>query len=211
MRGDAPISMEAARRLFTGDCKFVAGAATAGSIPPSRLPEIAFCGRSNAGKSSLLNALVGRKALARVSQSPGRTRQINLFRLADRLMLADLPGYGFARAPKAEKARWGALITDYLMGRPALRRVALLIDARRGLMAIDKEVMELLDTMAVPYQLVLTKSDTLDEAALNDVVASTAVEAQRHKAAHPEVHATSAVTAHGIPELRTSLAAIARR
>jgi len=204
-------SVAEGRRLFTGECKFVAGAATAASIPPSRLPEIAFAGRSNAGKSSLLNALTGRKALARVSQSPGRTRQINFFRLGDKLMLADLPGYGFARASRAEQARWSELITDYLMSRSNLRRVALLIDARRGLMASDHEVMKLLDDMAVSYQLVLTKCDMLGEDALNDVVARVGDEARHHKAAHPEVYATSAVSHRGIPELRASLAGLTKR
>lgn len=204
-------SIESSRRLFTGECKFVAGAATPDSIPPNRLPEIAFAGRSNSGKSSLLNALVGRKALARVSQSPGRTRQINFFRLSNRLMLADLPGYGFARASKAEQARWSALITDYLQNRSSLRRVALLIDARRGLMPLDNEVMALLDTMAVSYQLVLTKCDTLNGAALHDVAERTAGEAQRHKAALADVYTTSAVTAHGIPALRASLASLVTR
>lgn len=204
----SPKVMEEARRLFTRDCEFVAGAATLDSIPPSRMPEIAFGGRSNAGKSSLLNALVGRKALARVSQSPGRTRQINFFRLGGRLMLADLPGYGFARASKEEQARWSGLIFDYLQGRANLRRVVLLIDARRGVMPTDNEVMKLLDTLAVSYQLVLTKSDTLKEQALAEVVASVTEEAGRHKAAHPQIFATSAVSAQGIPELRASLAAL---
>jgi GTP-binding protein len=207
----AGASVEEGRRLFSGECKFAAGAATAASIPPSRLPEIAFAGRSNAGKSSLLNALVGRKAMARVSQSPGRTRQINFFRLADRLMLADLPGYGFARASKAEQARWSELITDYLMSRSSLRRVVLLIDARRGPMASDREVMKLLDDMAVSYQLVLTKCDLLSEDALNDVIARVGDEARHHKAAYADVFATSAESNRGIPELRASLAALTKR
>lgn len=203
--------MENGRRLFSGECKFTAGAATAASIPPSRLPEVAFAGRSNAGKSSLLNALTGRKALARVSQSPGRTRQINFFRLADRLMLADLPGYGFARASKTEQARWSELITDYLMNRASLRRLVLLIDARRGIMDSDSEVMKLLDDMAISYQLVLTKSDLLGEDALNDVIARVRDETRRRKAAFADVVATSAESNRGIAELRASLAGLTKR
>ncbi len=175
------------------------------------MPEIAFAGRSNAGKSSLLNALVGRKALARVSQKPGRTRQINLFRLGSRMMLADLPGYGFAHASKAEQARWGELITGYLAGRANLRRVVLLIDARRGVMPIDREAMALLDEAAVSYQLVLTKCDTLNAPTLMRVIETVTAEALRHRAAHPELLATSAIEGDGIPELRASLAALAAR
>lgn len=204
-------SIENGRRLFASDCEFVVGAATPESIPPSRMPEIAFAGRSNAGKSSLLNALVGRKALARVSQTPGRTRQINLFRLGSRLMLADLPGYGFAHASKAQQARWGELITGYLVGRSGLRRVVLLIDARRGIMPIDREAMTLLDGAAVSYQLVLTKCDTLNAPTLMRVIETAEAEAARHKAAHPELLATSAIEGDGIPELRASLAALAAR
>jgi GTP-binding protein len=207
----SPKALEAARRLFASDCEFVAGAATPDSIPSTRMPEIAFAGRSNAGKSSLLNALTGRKALARVSQTPGRTRQINLFRLGSRLMLADLPGYGFAHASKAQQASWSALVTGYLIGRPNLRRVVLLIDARRGIMPIDREAMTLLDDAAVSYQLVLTKCDTLNAPTLMSVIEKATAEAARHKAAHPELLATSAIEGDGIPELRASLASLATR
>ncbi len=204
-------ALEEARRLFAGECEFVAGAATGDSIPPAKLPEIAFAGRSNVGKSSLVNALTGRARLARVSQTPGRTRQINLFRLANRLMLADLPGYGFARAAKAEQARWRALILDYLRSRPNLRRVVLLIDSRRGVMAADSAIMNLLDSAAVSYQLVLTKSDQLKPSALEDIAAHAAGEARRHAAAHPQILVTSAASGQGLPELRASLAQFTKR
>lgn len=199
-------ALEEARRLFAGECEFVAGAATPDSLPFSRLPEVAFAGRSNVGKSSLINALTGRVGLARVSQTPGRTRQINFFRLSNKLMLADLPGYGFARASHAEQARWSALIFDYLQARPSLRRVALLIDARRGPMAADSEVMKLLDSVAVSYQLILTKSDALKSAELDTIIARTGDEARRHAAAHPSILVTSATSGHGLPELRAELA-----
>lgn len=166
-------------------------------------------GRSNVGKSSLLNALTGRKALARVSKTPGRTREINFFRLAGRLMLADLPGYGYARVSKTEFARWTELIFSYLRGRPNLRRTVLLIDARRGLMANDLEVMGLLDRAAVSYQIVLTKSDTLKPKECTEIQSQTAAELLNHPAAYPEIMAVSAVSGHGIAELRSELASLA--
>src|ERR1700749_4094301 len=155
---------EAARKLFAGPCDFVWGATSAEQLPPEKLNEVAFVGRSNAGKSSLVNALTGRKSLARVSQTPGATRQINFFNLADRLMLVDLPGYGFAKRSKTEAEAWQGMIFAYLRGRARLRRVALLIDARRGVMDSDIQVMDLLDRAAVSYGLVLTKADELKAA-----------------------------------------------
>src|SRR6185436_14500502 len=157
---------EAGRLLFAQACDFVLGAATLDNIPQTRLPEVAFVGRSNVGKSSLVNALTGRKTLARVSNTPGRTREINFFNLGGRLMLADLPGYGYAKVSKAEHARWTELIFAYLRGRPNLRRAVVLIDARRAPLPNDIEVMELLDRAAVSYQLVLTKVDKLKPAEL---------------------------------------------
>jgi GTP-binding protein len=197
---------EQARRLFSGDCEFVAGAASLDALPDSSLPEIAFVGRSNVGKSSLINALLNRKNLARVSHTPGRTRQINLFRLRDVLMLADLPGYGFARVSKAEAARWNELITGYLRTRRNLRRVMLLIDARRGVMDSDEQVMALLDTAAIAYQAMLTKSDALKPAAGEQVRAAVAKILGSHPAALPDLLATSAETGTGIPALRQTLA-----
>src|SRR4029077_20714868 len=154
-------ALEAGRRLFASPCEFVWGTGDVASLPDSALPEIAFVGRSNAGKSSLINALTNRHALARVSHTPGRTREINFFRLGGRLMLADLPGYGYARASRAMSAEWQKLIFAYLRGRANLRRAVLLIDARRGVLASDKEAMGLLDRTAVSFVLVLTKIDKL--------------------------------------------------
>lgn len=202
-------ALEDGRLLFAKECTFIAGTATIDALPPTQLTEIAFAGRSNVGKSSLLNALTGRSRLARTSQTPGRTRQINFFALGDRLILADLPGYGFARASKKEAAAWNALVFDYLRGRPTLRRVMLLIDSRRGIMDADREVMALMDQAAVSFQLALTKIDKLANDALEKVVGETAREAARHGAAHPELVATSAESQHGIAELRAVLAALA--
>jgi GTP-binding protein len=200
---------ERGRLLFAGPCDFVLGAARLEHIPEGTLPEIAFAGRSNVGKSSLVNALTGRKTLARVSNTPGRTREINFFRLGDRLMLADLPGYGFARASKTESERWAELVFEYLRGRPNLRRAILLIDSRRGLLENDVEVMTLLDRAALSYQLVLTKTDKLKPGELNAVASHLAAESRKHGAAHPEMIATSAQSGQGIPELRAELAALA--
>jgi GTP-binding protein len=201
--------IEEGRLLFARECVFVAGAATFDALPKSRLPEVAFAGRSNVGKSSLINALTGRKTLARVSNTPGRTRQINLFRLDNRLMLADLPGYGFARVSKTEAQAWNDLILAYLRTRPALKRVLLLIDARRGVMDADEDVMKLLDRAAVSYQLVLTKADALKPDELDAVEDAVRAAAAQHPAAHPEIAATSSDTGAGIPELRAALAALA--
>ena len=200
---------EEGRVLFAQQCDFVRGAATLDDIPPTRLPEVAFVGRSNVGKSSLVNALTGRKTLARVSNTPGRTREINFFNLGGRLILADLPGYGYAKVSKAEHARWTELIFAYLRGRPNLRRAVLLIDARRGPLPNDIEVMDLLDRAAVSYQLVLTKVDKLKPVELRATEAKTDSESRRHAAAHPELITTSAQTGEGIASLRAALTALA--
>ena len=205
----APGPIERGRLLFAQEAKFVAGAVTLDALPKSKLPEVAFVGRSNAGKSSLINALTGRKSLARTSNTPGRTRQINLFSLGGKLMLSDLPGYGFARVSKAEAQAWNEQISAYLQQRNNLRRVVLLIDARRGPMDSDADAMKLLDAAAVTYQLVLTKSDaaTTAERAAADTAVRDAIAA--HAAVHPETFATSAKTGDGIPEFRAALAALA--
>jgi GTP-binding protein len=200
---------EAARKLFAGPCDFVWGAVSAQNLPPERLNEIAFIGRSNAGKSSLVNALTGRRSLARVSQTPGATRQINFFTLADRLTLVDLPGYGFAKRSKSEAEQWQEMIFSYLRRRARLRRVVLLIDARRGVMQSDLEVMGLLDQSAVSYVLVLTKIDELKPSERKAALEKLASEAGRHTAALAEVLLTSALTGEGIAALRTHLAALA--
>jgi GTP-binding protein len=203
------VAIEAGRRLFAGPCRFVAGAADLDRIPESDWPEAAFAGRSNVGKSSLLNALVGRSGLARVSRAPGRTRAINFFLLSDALMLVDLPGYGYARAAKGEVAGWTRLVEAYLRGRGQLRRVCLLIDARHGLKDADRAAMTRLDDAAQSYQLILTKADLIPAATLEARVAAIAAGIKKHPAAHPDVFATSARTGLGVPALRAALAALA--
>jgi len=175
--------------------------------PP--LPEVAFLGRSNVGKSSLLNALTGRASLARVSHTPGRTRQLNFFTLADRLMLVDMPGYGYAEAAKSEIAAWTDLIKLYLRGRAGLRRACVLIDARHGIKPTDRPLMAMLDEAAVSFQIVLTKADKMRPAALASLVAAVAAELASHVAAHPVIHITSAHDGLGIAALRGALAALA--
>jgi GTP-binding protein len=206
---DSPEAIEAGRRLFTGPCAFVAGAAKVSSVPMGAAPEVAFIGRSNVGKSSLINALVGRSALARVSSRPGRTRQINFFDLGGRLMLADLPGYGFARASKGQMAGIARLADGYLRGRAELRRVCLLIDARHGVKDSDRAAMKALDRSGQSYALVLTKADAVADAALRAHRAAAAAEAKTHVAAFPRVFVTSARAGLGVPELRAHLAALA--
>jgi len=201
-------ALENGRLLFAQECQFVWGAAALDALPEVRLTEIAFAGRSNAGKSSLLNALTGRKALARTSQTPGRTRQINFFDLSGYMILADLPGYGFAKASKADAAKWNALVFDYLRGRPNLRRVMLLVDSRRGPMPPDLEAMALMDKAAVSYQIVLTKADKLTAKELEASIAATHKEAVRHPAAHPDLVVTSSETGVGVADLRAVLAAL---
>lgn len=201
--------VEAARKLFAGNCDFVWGAQSADNLPPDTLPEVAFVGRSNAGKSSLINALTGRKTLARVSQTPGATRQLNFFNLAGRLMLVDLPGYGYAKVSKLEAANWQALIFRYLQGRARLRQVALLIDARRGVMESDEEVMTLLDKAAVGFGLVLTKIDAVPANSRAAALEAARITAGSHTAALTEVLGSSALEGEGIAALRVRLAAIA--
>lgn len=200
---------ETARKLFAGPCDFVWGTQKAGdALPPGKLPEVAFVGRSNVGKSSLLNALTGRKTLARVSQTPGATRQINFFDLAGRLMLADLPGYGFAKVSKAEAAAWQEMIFAYLRGRAPLRRALVLIDARRGPKESDRQVLALLNRAAVSTLLVATKLDEVPAPERSEALAMVAAEARRHTVALEQVIATSSQTGDGIPALREHLYAL---
>ena len=209
--GPTTAEIEAARKLFAGPCDFFWGAAAQDSLPPiSHLPEIAFAGRSNVGKSSLVNALTGRRTLARVSASPGRTRQINFFDLAKTLCLVDLPGYGFAQVSKTMKQDWQGLASAYLRGRPTLKRVYLLIDARHGVKDSDRETMKNLDKAAVSYRILLTKSDQLKPADIAKAIAAAETVARQHGAAHPEVLATSSETGFGIPELRVEVAIAAK-
>jgi GTP-binding protein len=203
--GRTPEEIEAARKLFAGPCEFVAGAASIDSLPAIALPEVAFAGRSNVGKSSLVNALTGRSTLARTSSKPGHTRQINFFDLAGRLFLVDLPGYGFAQVSRSMKETWQDLASAYLRGRPTLKRVCLLIDSRHGVKESDRETMKNLDSAAVSYQLVLTKTDRLKQADIAGAVAAAEAVARKHGAAHPKVLPTSSETGFGIPELRTEI------
>lgn len=200
---------EAGRLLFAAECRFFFAAQRIDQLPPPTGPEIAFAGRSNVGKSSLINALTGRRALARASNQPGRTRQLNFFDLGGRLILVDMPGYGYAQAAKEIKADWQGLMFDYLRGRPTLSRVVLLLDSRIEIKASDTAVMELLDLAAVSYQLVLTKADGTKPAALARKQAEAEALARKHAAAFPDVLTTSSETARGMEELRASLAGFA--
>ncbi|UYN94810.1 MAG: ribosome biogenesis GTP-binding protein YihA/YsxC [Enhydrobacter sp.] len=205
-----PEEIEAARKLFAGPCEFVSGAASVASLPGESLPEVAFAGRSNVGKSSLVNALTGRRTLARVSSKPGHTRQINFFDLASRLMLVDLPGYGFAQVSRSMKETWQDLASAYLRGRTTLKRVCLLVDARHGVKEADRETMKNLDAAAVSYQLVLTKADQLRQADIPRAIAAAEAVARKHGAAHPRALATSSETGFGIPELRAEIVTLAK-
>ena len=206
---DNAAALEAGRLLFARECEFFFGAQKLEQLPHVTLPEIAFAGRSNVGKSSLLNALTGRKALARASSTPGRTKQLNFFDLGGRVVLVDMPGYGYAQAAKTVKADWQGLMFDYLRGRPNLRRVLLLLDARIELKESDTAVMELLDRAAVTFQLVLTKADGLKPNALARKVEEVQALVRKHPAALHAVHVTSAETGMGIPELRAELTSLA--
>lgn len=209
MSGGDEGRLAASRKLFAGTCDFVWGTGDIQSLPPQGLPEVAFVGRSNAGKSSLINALTNRKTLARVSHTPGRTREINFFKLGETLMLADLPGYGYAKASKVMTAEWQKLIFAYLRGRATLRRVALLIDARRGVLDLDETVMDLLDDAAVSYGLVLTKIDKLKPEEAARAAAGADAAARKHTAAFPQICATSAHAGLGLDAVKLQLAALA--
>jgi GTP-binding protein len=204
-----PEQIEAGRLLFARECRFVAGAASEAALPPEGLPEIAFLGRSNVGKSSLVNALTGRRMLARTSNTPGRTRQINFFALDERLMLVDLPGYGYAAAAKSAIAAWTRLAQHYLRRRASLRRVCLLIDSRHGIKEPDRPIMALCDAAGLSFQVVLTKIDEIAASARGTTVDAVAEELSRHPAGHPEIHLTSAEKRLGIAELRAALAGVA--
>jgi GTP-binding protein len=206
--GERADMIERGRKLFAGTCDFTAGATRAEILPAPTLPEVAFAGRSNVGKSSLINALTGRTTLARVSHTPGRTQQLNFFDLGGKLMLVDLPGYGYAKVAKRTAQEWSALIHEYLKGRVNLRRLCLLIDSRHGLKPGDEEIMKLLDLSAVPYRVVLTKIDKVKPAELASVIEATRQRLVKHPAAAPLPWPVSAHDAIGIAELRAELAAV---
>jgi GTP-binding protein len=199
---------EAGRLLFARPWRFVLGAASAKTLPPGNGIEVAFAGRSNVGKSSLINALTGQKALARTSSTPGHTRQINLFDADAGVLLADLPGYGYARASKSDAAAWTRAVFDYLRGRPNLRRVYVLVDARHGLKDNDLPALDVLDEAAVSYQVVLTKADKVKPADLPAVIDATSSAISRRPAAHPQIIATSAASGYGIEGLRATITAL---
>lgn len=200
--------IDAGRRLFGGPAHFVMGVAALPQLPPSDGVEIAFAGRSNVGKSSLINALTGMRDLARASNTPGRTRELNFFDVNEQLTLVDMPGYGYAKASKVDVAKWQAVLKGYLRGRPGLTRAFVLIDSRHGILKADEEMFELLDESAVTYQLVLTKIDKIKPAELAKVLAKVEAVIKKHPAAFPVVHATSSEKATGIPELRAQIAGL---
>ena len=208
---EAPDIEERARKLFAGPIEFLKSAPELRFLPDATVPEIAFAGRSNVGKSSLLNALTNRKSLARTSNTPGRTQELNFFDVGQplQLRLVDMPGYGFAEAPKDLVRRWRFLVNDYLRGRAVLKRALVLIDSRHGLKPVDREVMDMLDAAAVGYHLVLTKGDKIKAPKLAEVLAETAAESAKRPAAHPQLIATSSETGEGIAELRTAILAAA--
>jgi GTP-binding protein len=203
--------METGRLLFAGPVGFQLSAPRLEILPDADMPEVAFAGRSNVGKSSLLNALTGRQGLARTSNTPGRTQELNLFLVGEPpvMRLVDMPGYGYAEAPKDLIREWGRLVNDYLRGRPTLKRVLVLVDSRHGLKPVDKEIMDMLDKAAVSYQIVLTKADKVKPTALAVIAADVAAEARKHPAAHPDLIATSSESKAGIAELRAAVAAAA--
>lgn len=203
-----PELAEAARLLFAGPVEFVKGVVAMDGLPPADRPEVCFAGRSNVGKSSLINALTGRKGIARASNTPGRTQEINYFALGDHGYLVDLPGYGFAKAPVAVVAKWQALLKNYLAGRPNLRRAFALIDSRHGVKEVDHEIMKLLDRSAVPFQVVLTKTDKIGRDTLAKVIAQVEDALQKHPAAYPELVVTSSDKGHGIATLRAIIAGL---
>ena len=201
--------IEAGRLLFARECTFLRGVVGLDGLPEADRTEVAFAGRSNVGKSSLLNALTGRKALARTSNTPGRTQEINYFSLADSHYLVDMPGYGYAKVERARVEAWTRLVRAYLRGRASLRRLYLLIDARHGVKPSDDDIMALMDEAAVSFQVVLTKCDKPKPAELERIAAETATALKTHPAAHPALHVTSSVDKTGIALLRADIAALA--
>ena len=206
---EAAALVEAGRLLFAREVTFLRGVAALDGLPPIAMPEIAFAGRSNVGKSSLINALCGRSTVARTSNTPGRTQELNFFDVSGRLIMVDMPGYGFAKAPKDKVDAWKRLVNGYLRGRPTLRRCMMLVDSRHGLKDVDREMMKMLDQSAVVYQVVLTKVDKLSASELAEVRKRTQDEIVSHVAAHPTLILTSSEKGIGIPELRAEILQLA--
>jgi GTP-binding protein len=204
---DGPDLTEAARKLFAGRVEFLKSAPSLQFLPEATVPELAFAGRSNVGKSSLLNALTGRKSIARASVTPGRTQELNFFEVGDPavLRLVDMPGYGFAKAPKSVVKQWQQVVRDFLRGRAVLKRTLVLIDARHGPKDVDREMMAMLDEAAVGYRLVLTKADKIKASELESALEATQIEARKHSAAFPVISVTSAEKGMGIAELRAAV------
>ena len=200
--------IDAGRRLFGGPSRFLLGVAKLEQLPPSKGVEIAFAGRSNVGKSSLINALTNVNGLARASNTPGRTRELNFFDVNEALTLVDMPGYGYAKAPKHEVKAWQSVLRGYLRGRPGLTRAFVLIDSRHGILKADEEMFDLLDEAAVTYQVVLTKTDKIKAPELEKVRETVAAAIKKHPAAFPQIHATSSDKGLGIPELRAEIAGL---
>ncbi len=201
--------IERGRLLFARPAEFMLSVVAMQHLPPPDLPEICFAGRSNVGKSSLINALTGRKKLARASNTPGRTRELNYFNLSDRIRLVDLPGYGYARASKTDIANWTRLTRQFLRGRAPLRRVFLLIDSRRGVKDPDIEIMGMLDETAVPYQIILTKLDKLKKGELEKITTQVSGKISRRPAAHPDIIATSSEKKIGLDMLKAEIVSLA--
>jgi GTP-binding protein len=205
----SPEDREAGRLLFAGPVDFVKGVTAMAGLPPDDRPEVCFAGRSNVGKSSLINALTTRKNLARASNTPGRTQEINFFTMGESRYLVDLPGYGFAEAPVAVVAKWQALLKQYLQGRATLRRAFVLIDTRHGVKAVDEEILTLLDRAAVTFQVVMTKADKVNHATREANIAQVMAALQKHPAAYPEIVVTSSEKGEGIETLRAIIATLA--
>ncbi len=203
-----PQDIETARKIFSGPCDFVCGSADLGRLPEDGLSEIAFAGRSNVGKSSLVNALTGRNTLAKVSNTPGRTQQLNFFNLGGHINLVDMPGYGYAQVSKKQRESWDKLIFDYLRGRPNLRSVFIMVDSRHGLKESDKHLMELLDKAAVNYRIILTKADKTPAKDIEKTTQSVQDVLKKHPAAYPSVFATSAEKGMGLEIVRAMIIAL---
>lgn len=203
-----PAAMERGRKLFAGEVDFVKGVVAMSGLPPAERPEVCFAGRSNVGKSSLINALTGRKALARASNTPGRTQEINYFALAESHFLVDLPGYGYANAPLEKVQAWQRLLKQYLSGRATLRRAFVLVDTRHGIKPVDEEIMSLLDSAAVTFQCVLTKADKVKDKDQERILAQVRDRLSKHPAAFPELLLTSSEKGDGLATLRATIAGL---